>query len=59
MDGVESKIFFKKNEDILGLLPTLAVPSPALITPLAANNFLIDLHLMHLITYLEILPFVL
>ena len=38
MDGVESKNFLK-NEDLLGLLPTLEFLSPALITPLLANTF--------------------
>ena len=38
---VESKNFL--NEDLLDLLPTLAVPSPAPITPLPANIFPIRL----------------
>ena len=37
MDGVESKFFL--SGDFLDPYPTLAVPSPALITPLSANIF--------------------
>ena len=37
MDGVKSKFFL--SEDFLDPYPTLAVPSPALITPLPANTF--------------------
>ena len=47
--GGIKKIF--KNEDLLELLPTLAVPSPALINPLPNNISPNKLHLMCLIAY--------